>query len=89
MRWLDKTAGTGVFEHFDGTSWRAWMLWLKDRPLYVKCKGGLFTPAIWRLFEMGKRKPWAEARKQIWADNNLAEREARDRYDAWKSSNNV
>lgn len=78
MRWLDKTAGTGLFEHF-GWSSKAWAFWWRDRELYRKCKTGLFSPAIWRLFETGMRKAWPQARRQIFDDNERAERQVRER----------
>jgi dimethylaniline monooxygenase (N-oxide forming) len=81
IKWLDETAGTGLFANFGWFSRRAWALWWKDRELYDKCLNGLFTPAIWRLFDMGKRKPmdWDKAREQIFADNERAERQIRER----------
>lgn len=77
IQFLNKAAGTGVFEHFGWFSWRAWAFWWRDRELYKKVKSGLLTPSIWRLFDMGKRKPWAGARAQIFRDNEFAERRMR------------
>lgn len=78
IRWLDQVAGTGLFENF-GWSWKAWAFWWRDRELYRKCKSGLFSPAIWRLFETGRRKAWPDARRQIFEDNEIAERQVRER----------
>ena len=69
LHWLDDTAGTGVFAHFSWLSPAAWSFWCRDRELYRKYISGLFSPAIWRLFDMGKRKAWPGARKQIIEDN--------------------
>jgi dimethylaniline monooxygenase (N-oxide forming) len=78
MHWLDEVAGTGIFEHF-GWSAKAWGFWWRDRELYKLCKTGLFSPAIWRLFETGRRKAWVGARSQILEDNVQAERQVRGR----------
>jgi hypothetical protein len=37
---------------------------------------GLWTPAIWRLFETGKRNTWPQARQQVYIDNEIADRGA-------------
>ena len=79
LQWLDKTAGTGVFQHFGWFCQRSWAFWCQDRELYKKCFGGLFSPAIWRLFDMGKRKAWGKAREQIIEDNERAARQVRER----------
>ncbi|OCT51147.1 hypothetical protein CLCR_11365 [Cladophialophora carrionii] len=84
IEWLDKTAGTGVFAHFSWfswLSWRAWRFWWQDRSFYRLCKAGVCSPAVWRLFDMGGRKPWKGAKEQIIRDNELVEkrREARQR----------
>jgi dimethylaniline monooxygenase (N-oxide forming) len=73
LEWMNWAAGTGIFEHFSWFNWRSWAFWLRDRKLYYKVKSGLLTPAIWRLFDMGKRKPWDGARAQIYKDNEFAE----------------
>lgn len=75
IRWLDEVAGTGIFEHFGWFRLQAWALWWYEYELYAKCKYGLFSPAIWRLFSMGKRRVWDKAREQIWKDNELAEQQ--------------
>ena len=78
LRWLDETAGTGLFQHF-GLSWRAWRFWWSDREFYKLCQTGLLSPAIWRLFDTGRRKPWAGAKGQIKADHEFAERRREQR----------
>lgn len=79
VRWLDAMAGTGLFEHFGWWSWKAWRFWWQDAELYRKCKSGLLTPSMWRLFETGRRKAWVGARSQILEDNACAERQVRER----------
>jgi dimethylaniline monooxygenase (N-oxide forming) len=79
MAWLDDTAGTGVFAHFSWFSWRAWRFWWRDRSFYNLCKSGLLSPALWRLFDMGGRKPWARAKEQIIRDNEIAEKRREER----------
>jgi dimethylaniline monooxygenase (N-oxide forming) / hypotaurine monooxygenase len=73
LHWMDKQAGIGILEHFGWTSWKAWQFWWQDREFYAKCVKGLWTPAIWRLFETGKRKAWPQAREQIYIDNEIAD----------------
>ncbi|KAI1422498.1 flavin-containing monooxygenase-like protein [Xylaria sp. FL1777] len=51
IRWLDETAGTGIFENFSYFHWRSWCFWWRNRDLYIKCNSGLFSPTIWRLFD--------------------------------------
>ncbi|KIW95570.1 uncharacterized protein Z519_04155 [Cladophialophora bantiana CBS 173.52] len=84
LRWLDRTAGTGIFAHFFSPfSWRAWRFWWTDPAFYRLCKNGLFSPAIWRLFDMGHgRKPWAGAKAQIIEDNQVAEARRQERLRA-------
>ncbi len=79
LQWLDKTAGTGLFDNFGWFKWRAWRLWWQDRELYNKCLTGLHSPAMWRLFDMGRRKPWSEARKQLFIDNETADKACKER----------
>jgi dimethylaniline monooxygenase (N-oxide forming) len=79
FHWLDAMAGTGIFEHFGWCSRKAWTFWWRDRELYRKCKSGLFSPSMWRLFETGGRKAWTGAKSQIFADNECAERQIRER----------
>ncbi|KAH9211916.1 flavin-containing monooxygenase-like protein [Leptodontidium sp. 2 PMI_412] len=76
LKWVDDTAGTGVYRNL-GTAWvnwRAWRLWWRDRELYTLCMGGLLTPFVWRLFETGKRRAmgWGECREMILRQNWLA-----------------
>ncbi|KAE9968622.1 hypothetical protein BLS_005783 [Venturia inaequalis] len=47
--WLDKTAGTGLFDNFGWLKHRAWSFWWSDQELYQLCKNGLFTPVVCRL----------------------------------------
>ena len=80
--WLDQTACTGIFTHFGWRSWlslRAWKFWWQQNDLYQLCHKGSLNPAIWRLFDMGKRKPWKDASHQILRDSTLAECRARQR----------
>ncbi|KIV90099.1 hypothetical protein PV10_07440 [Exophiala mesophila] len=82
LQWLDKAAGTGVFERFGWFKWRAWQLWWKDRELYKLCLSGVLTPAIWRLFDTGKRKAWSGARAQVVDDNLLAKKRREEKVKA-------
>jgi dimethylaniline monooxygenase (N-oxide forming) len=79
LNWLDRTAGTGLFEHFGWFTRRAWEFWWRDGAFYKKCLHGLLSPAIWRLFDMGKRKPWNRAKEQVWKDNESATRQGAER----------
>lgn len=81
MRWLNWAAGTGIYEHFGWFSRRAWALWWRDRELYRKFSTGAFSPALWRLFDMGKRKPWSGAREQVFLDNEEVKRLVQKRKD--------
>lgn len=72
IQWLDKTAGTGIFDRFGFLSWKAWKFWWTDPELYRLCLSGILTPAIWRLFETGKRQAWSGAKAQIIKDNEMA-----------------
>lgn len=85
IQWLNWAAGAGVFEHFSG--WfnsRSWVLWWKDYELYKACMNGVFSPSIWRLFDMGKRKPWPKAREQVLIDQERAKRQAEERLEKVK-----
>ncbi|ETI22847.1 hypothetical protein G647_06924 [Cladophialophora carrionii CBS 160.54] len=89
MEWLDRTAGTGVFAHFSWSgwfSWRAWRFWWQDRRFYRLCKAGVCSPALWRLFDMGGRKPWKGAKEQIIRDNELVEKRREERQRAVKKT---
>jgi dimethylaniline monooxygenase (N-oxide forming) len=68
MRFIEETAGTDVFSHF-GWGWKAWKFWWEDRKFYNLCSSGLFSPALWRYFETGKRKAWPGAKEQIYKHN--------------------
>ncbi|KUJ11371.1 flavin-containing monooxygenase-like protein [Mollisia scopiformis] len=59
-----------------------------DKELYHLCMKGLFTPAIWRLFETGKRKamPREECRAMILSENKLAEAQKKSRLESKKKS---
>lgn len=84
LRYLNWAAGAGVFEHFGWFCWRAWAFWWRDRELYKKTKNGLLTPAIWRLFDMGKRKPWDGAAMQIYKDNEIEEKRKKEMGEKFK-----
>jgi dimethylaniline monooxygenase (N-oxide forming) len=82
--WLDKVTGSGVFAHFGFWSWRSWWFWATDRSFYKECMNGLASPAIWRLFDMGGRKPWSGAREQVKKDNAFAKKRQEERLEALK-----
>jgi dimethylaniline monooxygenase (N-oxide forming) len=86
FKWLHDTAGTGVFEHFGWLSPRAWSFWWKDRKFYSLCLNGVPSAAIFRLFDMGKRKPlpWEEAKEVIVANNEKAEQDRKRRLEGKK-----
>lgn len=81
LTWVDKTAGTGMFDHFGWFKPKAWAFWWKDKELYRLCKTGLLTPVMWRLFDMGKRKPleWNKAQEMILSENERAKKQAQRR----------
>ncbi|KAK5237652.1 hypothetical protein LTR47_000744 [Exophiala xenobiotica] len=86
MAWLDETAGTGLLNgHFGLFSTEAWRFWWRDREFYNLCKNGVFSPSIWRLFDMGKRKAWPAAKDQIIRDNQVAEMRQKERVKAQKA----
>jgi dimethylaniline monooxygenase (N-oxide forming) len=87
LRWLDETSGTDVLSRF-GWSWKAWSFWWQDRSFYNLCKNGIFSSALWRLFETGKRKAWSGAREQIYKDNEAAKKQVSDRKAFLKSQEN-
>ncbi len=84
--WCDETAGLGLKARFGlierWTRREAWGLWWSDQELYNMCLSGLTTPAIFRLFDVGKRKAWAGARKQIVIENEKVERQQKERQKA-------
>ena len=73
LPFLDDIAGAGVFDHFSWFSWKSWSFWWNDRELYNTISNKLFSPAIFRLFETGKRQAWNGARSQIFHDNKLCD----------------
>lgn len=72
MKFLHKTAGTGMYEHM-GWGWKGFWFWLRDRRLYNLVAWGVYSPHMYRLFETGKRSAWSGAREAIIRVN--AERE--------------
>ncbi|QDS68781.1 hypothetical protein FKW77_005654 [Venturia effusa] len=88
LSWLDKIAGTGIFDNFGWFKIRAWAFWWNDRELYRLCKSGLFTPVIWRLFDLGKRKPleWSKARAMVFSENERARKQVQTRLAATKKN---
>lgn len=86
ITWFDQAAGTDVWSHFGMFSWNAWSFWWSDRAFYRKCASGLFSPAIWRLFETGKRKTWPQAKEQVYIDNEIAEKQIKDRAEKLKAA---
>ncbi|KAF2484207.1 flavin-containing monooxygenase-like protein [Neohortaea acidophila] len=83
LAWMDSCAGLGMRRHFGllsrWTNWEAWKFWWNDRELYNLCLTGLSSPAIFRLFDEGKRKAWAGARKQILLDNESVKLQQQER----------
>ena len=53
--------------------------WWRDREFYKLCKSGIWSPAIWRLFDTGKKKTWSGARAQIYKDNEIAKKQVQHR----------
>ncbi|MBE7181743.1 MAG: hypothetical protein INR71_11160 [Terriglobus roseus] len=86
MRWLDEASGCDVLKHFGWLSSKAWSFWWSDREMYKLCKSGVFSPAIWRLFEGGKRKAWPGAREQILKDNAAVKRQIEERTEKMAST---
>ncbi|KAJ4391102.1 hypothetical protein N0V93_004717 [Gnomoniopsis smithogilvyi] len=86
LRWFDEAAGTDIWSHFGIFSRKAWSFWWNDRELYRECARLVFSPALWRFFETGKRKTWDGARKQIYLDNEQAEAATRRRLEIVKSA---
>jgi dimethylaniline monooxygenase (N-oxide forming) len=69
--WADRMAGTGVIERAFGWGWKAWWFWLWDRKMYTLLRAGILSPHIWRLFDVGKRRPWSGARREIVKVNEM------------------
>jgi dimethylaniline monooxygenase (N-oxide forming) len=88
MRWMDTAAGTDVWSHFGWFSRKAWSFWWNNRRLYSLCANGLFSPAIWRLFESGKRIAWSKASEQIVLDNEAARAQVQSRCEKMKLARN-
>ncbi|KAF1931160.1 FAD/NAD(P)-binding domain-containing protein [Didymella exigua CBS 183.55] len=61
---LHEAAGTGLYEHV-GWGWRAWRLWWNDRELYRAISNLPICAYSFRVFDTGKRKPWAGARQAL------------------------
>jgi dimethylaniline monooxygenase (N-oxide forming) len=74
LRWLDRTTGADVMSHF-GWGYKAWKFWWNDRKFYNLCKNGIWSPAVWRLFQSEGRKSWGGAKEQIYKDNELFKRQ--------------
>jgi dimethylaniline monooxygenase (N-oxide forming) len=89
LRWADEAAGTGVFRYFGWSTPEAWALWWRDRELYRACMSGVFSPAIWRLFDVGKRRAWPGARDQVFCDNEILKRGIRARNEKVKGAREV
>ena len=86
VTWMDSCAGIGLQTHFGllarWTNRETWKFWWNDRKLYNIILTGLTSPAIFRLFDMGKRKAWPGAREQIYVDNERVERQQKARLKA-------
>jgi dimethylaniline monooxygenase (N-oxide forming) len=82
--WLNQTVGTGILDHFGAFNSKAWSFWWQDRSFYSKCKSGILSPAIFRLFDEGKRKAWSEAKEQIIKDNELSDFQIESRNEMLK-----
>lgn len=65
---MDNLAGTGVNEYL-GYGWKGWLFWLKERKLCNLLMGGIWSPHIHRVFDVGKRKCWDGAREAVWKVN--------------------
>ena len=93
LTWMDTCAGLGIRHHFGWLSrWvnrKAWQLWWNDRKLYDIILTGLTSPAIFRLFDDGKRKAWRGAREQIFIDNDRAKRQQEQRLQMLKKQEKV
>lgn len=72
VAWANEAAGAGVNEHL-GWGWVGWRFWWRDRALCRLLMDGIYVPAIWRVFEGGKRKRWEEARGEIEKVNRQVE----------------
>lgn len=91
--WMDKTAGLGIRKHFGIIErWKnaeSWGLWWRDSKLYRKCLNGLTSPALFRLFDEGKRKAWSGAREQIFIDDERVARQQEGRLELLEKQKSV
>ncbi|KAL7805761.1 flavin monooxygenase-like protein [Trichoderma gracile] len=69
--WVDKAAGLGIQDRI-GNGWKSWRLMLTDYRLYKTLLDGTFVPQVYRLFDEGKRKPWAGARESFLKANGMS-----------------
>lgn len=86
--WYDKTAGLGMRQHFGyisrWTSPTALKFWWREPELYRACLNDFSSPAMFRLFETGKRRRWEGAREAIWRENGRIEESQRARLRGWE-----
>ncbi|KAL6706391.1 hypothetical protein ACN47E_005497 [Coniothyrium glycines] len=61
---MDNIAGTGTNEYL-GYGWKGWWFWLTDNRFCRLVMGGIWSPHIHRVFDMGKRTAWSGARAAI------------------------
>ena len=91
LEWIDQAAGVGLYKNLGGgwVNWRAWKLWWEDKEFYHILLNGIFTPAIWRLFETGKRRalPWDECKQMIISENKRAEADQRAKLASLQAKN--
>ncbi|ROT43043.1 dimethylaniline monooxygenase [Sodiomyces alkalinus F11] len=73
MKFLHRTAGTGMYEHMSW-GWRGWWFWLRERRVCGMMGWGVYSPHMYRLFETGKRSAWPGARDAIIRVNEERER---------------
>lgn len=64
LAWANDAAGTGINQYL-GWGLEGWTFWLRNRKLYRLMMDGVYTPFIFRVFDQGKRKAWADAVDQI------------------------
>ena len=68
---LNEAAGTGVDEYL-GYGLKGWKFQFNDWKLCSLMMKGVMTPHMYRLFDMGKRRPWDGAREAIIKSNEHA-----------------
>lgn len=85
---INRTAGTGIFEHFGGKfsglfNWTSWKLWWNDRELYDLCTKGILSPTVFRVFDYGGRKAFErdEAVKRLKKDNELFKKATKAKHE--------